>query len=373
MVCVPFIALTSINTHSTPILQRSANKIQTNARYTGILYSIRHDPDVFLIGVHHVTTARSQQIHPDITPYYHCVSRCVRRSFLCGEDSFTGQSYEHRRAWIEERILTLSTVYCIDVCAYAVMSNHYHIVVHIDKKKAKDLSDHEVIERWCSEHNSPSIIKKFKSHQIMTDTEKLVCSEIITIWRERLSSISWFMKELNHGIAVQANKEDQCTGRFWEGRFKSQALLDEKALLAAMAYVDLNPVRANTAKLPETSEHTSLKYRLDSLKLSQKQPIALLPFASDLNEKSSHSIPFSFVDYLELVDWIGRQIREDKQGHIEKTEPKILQRLTLSHKEYYCVCTALESKPRLWIGTSDKIVNAKTKLERQRMVALVIA
>ena len=320
-----------------------------------------------------MTTARSQQIHPDITPYYHCVSRCVRRSFLCGEDSFTGQSYEHRRAWIEERILTLSAVYCIDVCAYAVMSNHYHIVVYIDENQAHSLTDEEVVDRWCSEHNTPPIVKKFKLNQLNTDTEKRIFSKLITAWRERLSSISWFMKELNHGIAVQANKEDKCTGRFWEGRFKSQALLDEKALLAAMAYVDLNPVRAKVSELPETSEHTSLKYRLDSLKTSSKHASKLRPFLDDIHSEPSDSIPFTFPDYLELVDWIGRQIRDDKQGYIEKEQPKILQRLALSDNEYYSVCTSLESKPRLWIGTLSKIVNAKETLRRKRMVALVIA
>ena len=99
-----------------------------------------------------MATPRKQQISLIDTPYHHCVARCVRRAFLCGEDTLSGQSFEHRREWIEEKLHFLSQVFAIDVCAYAVMSNHYHVVLFIDEEKAKQWSINEVIERWHRLH-----------------------------------------------------------------------------------------------------------------------------------------------------------------------------------------------------------------------------
>ena len=84
-----------------------------------------------------MTTARKQLISLTDTPYYHCISRCVRRAFLCGEDKNTGQNYDHRQGWIEDKLLELSQVFAIDVCAYAVMSNHTHMVLFVDEDSAK--------------------------------------------------------------------------------------------------------------------------------------------------------------------------------------------------------------------------------------------
>mgnify|MGYP005667033779 CR=1 FL=1 len=94
-----------------------------------------------------MTRARETQISLDVTPYYHCVSRCVRRAFLCGKDSYTGANYEHRRQWVEDRLLLLAEVFAIDLCAYAVMSNHLHVALHINAAKAHSLSDLEASKR----------------------------------------------------------------------------------------------------------------------------------------------------------------------------------------------------------------------------------
>ena len=94
-----------------------------------------------------MTTARRQLIDAESTPFYHVINRCVRRAFLCGEDVLSGRSYEHRRGWIVDKIRQLSSIFCIDVCAYAVMSNHYHLVLKIDLAAQQSLSPFEVIER----------------------------------------------------------------------------------------------------------------------------------------------------------------------------------------------------------------------------------
>ncbi|MFT7429858.1 MAG: hypothetical protein ACI971_000298 [Colwellia sp.] len=108
-----------------------------------------------------MATPRKQQISLVDTPYYHCVARCVRRVFLCGEDVLSGQSFEHRRGWVEGRLHFLIDVFAIDVCAYAVMSNHYHVVLFIDEEKAKQWSMSEVLERWHRLHKGTLLTQQY--------------------------------------------------------------------------------------------------------------------------------------------------------------------------------------------------------------------
>ena len=112
-----------------------------------------------------MTQARSQLVDPSITPYYHCICRCVRRAFLCGHDDLTGRSYEHRKQWLVERLGVVSRAFAIEVCAYAVMSNHYHLVVRINRKMAEQWSDDEVIERWERLYSLPRVIENYRNGQ----------------------------------------------------------------------------------------------------------------------------------------------------------------------------------------------------------------
>jgi len=146
------------------------------------------------------------------------------------------------------------------------------------------------------------------------------------------------MRLLNEDIARKANKEDNCTGRFWEGRFKSQALLDEAALAACMAYVDLNPIRAKVASIPEESNHTSVKKRLGSA-ATGNQPKSLLRFAGLPRKIMPKGLPFELKSYLELVELTGRVIREDKQGHIDNIYLPLLERVNISPENWLKLTT----------------------------------
>ena len=216
-----------------------------------------------------MTRPRSSLISLADTPWYHVVNRCVRRAFLCGRDAVSGQSFEHRRGWIETRIRELASVFTIDVAAYAVMSNHYHVVLRVDADRAAALTDDEVLARWTRLFTGPMLVQRYvqpATRATMGNAECDKVREMAHTYRQRLCDLSWFMRVLNESIARQANAEDGVKGHFWEGRFKSQALLDEQALLAAMAYVDLNPIRAGMVESLEDSAHTSIAARLGELK-----------------------------------------------------------------------------------------------------------
>ncbi len=205
---------------------------------------------------------RYAQVSLEDTPFYHCISRCVRRAFLCGVDDYSGKSYEHRRDWVESRLLELAAVFSIDLCAYAVMSNHLHLVLRVDLKTATEWTLEQVLQRWHLLYSGTLLSQRFLRGETLSDIEYITLQQTTEVYRQRLMDISWFMRALNEPIARQANREDGCSGRFWEGRFKSQPLLDDAAVLACMAYVDLNPIRAGIAKTPEDSDYTSIQRRI---------------------------------------------------------------------------------------------------------------
>mgnify|MGYP003632382199 CR=1 FL=1 len=314
--------------------------------------------------------SRKSQISLIDTPYYHCVSRCVRRSFLCGIDKYSGQSYEHRRGWVESRLLFLASVFSIDICAYAVMSNHTHIVLHVDKTLAEAWGTEAVLTRYHKLHKGTLLTQKYLKGDPLTQGELISFDETVELYRKRLYDISWFMRDLNEYIAREANKEDDCTGRFWEGRFKSQALLDESAVLACMAYVDLNPIRANVASTPEASKNTSIKKRTKALKNKRPQPKTLMPFIGNHKEDMPKGITFDLKDYCELVDTTGRYIHDRKSGVIDDKQNPILERLGLNSAQWLTLTTEFEKHFYYAAGAEQMMHAFKRHTQHQRLRGL---
>lgn len=246
--------------------------------------------------------SRKSLISLQDTPYYHCISRCVRRSYLCGYDRISNVSYEHRKAWVEKRLLFLSKVFAIDICAYAVMSNHVHVILCVNKNAALSWSINTVLKQWHQMHRGTILTRKYMKGELLNDSELETVKSTAEVYRKRLFDISWFMRNLNEFIARKANEEDNCTGRFWEGRFRSQALLTEKALLSCMAYVDLNPIRAGAATDLKNSLHTSIHKRLTSSTSKNKSERGLMPFKSQRISKNQRGLNFTLHSYCALLN-----------------------------------------------------------------------
>ena len=312
-------------------------------------------------------------VDPARSGVFHCVSRCVRRAFLCGRDSYSGRDFEHRRGWIRNRLRELAGLFAVEVHSYSVMSNHLHVVVRTLPQQVSGWGDEEVARRWLRLFPGRGGKKGVPPEE---DAIRILCLDHHKLMscREHLADLSWFMRCLNEPIARRANREDECSGRFWEGRFKCQKLEDMGAVLACMTYVDLNPLRAGIARTPEECAFTSGQDRAlasrarrqiarapEDATPAQARLIAqaraeaqrdhwLAPFG--LAEKSNgdrqsnpgtmergstpNAIPastllpnLSLERYLELLDWTGRQVRSDKRGFLSPHLRPTLERLDL--------------------------------------------
>jgi hypothetical protein len=315
---------------------------------------------------------RSKYVEEGQEGVFHCFSRCVRRAFLYGYDAVTQQDFSHRKTWIVERMKFLAGIFAIDVCAFAVLANHYHNVLRTRPDIADSWSDHEVAVRWLQLCPRKPQSKKRPVPPIETQINALLASpQRIAQLRKRLCSLSWFMGRLNEFIARAANAEDKVKGRFWESRFKCQALLDDAAVIAGMAYVDLNIIRAGLAAMPEDSDFTSIQERIRGWQETNLSAIAAQPSPIAQPERNPHvdswlcpitSTPqrrgildISESQYVDLIDQSGRIVRQNKRGSINPDLAPILLRIG--------------AKPEAWIDTISRF-GSKFHLAAGRCVNL---
>jgi hypothetical protein len=268
-----------------------------------------------------------------------------------------------------------------------------HLVLSLFIESIKDLTDEEILQRWNllfpkkrDVNDIPVELSKPELEFLLLDKKRIL--EL----RNRLSNISWFMRCLNEYIAKRANKEDECKGRFWEGRFKCQALLDEGSILACMAYVDLNPIRAGIKDRPEESKYTSVNDRIvakqakekiiyyenqDKNKISLKQRnemdkvyleanIAswLSPFKDGAEGNDNRILSIELNQYLALIDWTGREIKNNKKGKIPSDIAPILTRLEINNEQWV---TSIENYGKLFyrvVGRLDRVIQFAANIDR---------
>ena len=313
--------------------------------------------------------ARAEVFVPTEVATVHVMNRVVRRCFLFGDDPVSGKNFDHRKVWIETLLIRLAASFGIDLLGFSILSNHFHLILRSRPDVVAEWSDTEAARRWLmvcplrrDDDDQPCEPTDMDLNTIRCHPGKL---EKI---RLRLSDISWWMRILCQRIAQRANQEDGEKGRFFQTRFQAVRLLDEQALLACAAYVDLNPIRARIARTLEDSDFTSVQRRIEAVKAEhqlprdntsptittvsgsvsvKKSPAALDQFlspvaiderngplgpvvsASSFRASDKGFLPISREAYLQLLDWTARNLAPGKRGRSPESLAPLFTRLGL--------------------------------------------
>ncbi len=309
---------------------------------------------------------RKDIVNVEVTRYYHCISQCVRQAMLCGGER------QHRKGWIANRLRELTSAFAIGVVGHAPMDNHLHVVVRLEPERALVWSDEEVVRRWLTLYQPKKKIDQDDPDAVAAYIAEVVKdADLVAEYRSRLADLGWFMKSLKEPLARMANKEDGCKGAFWAARYKSIALLDEEAVVAVCAYVDLNPVAAGLARLPERSRFTSLLARITHIrgkkqgwetliaardKATAATRTALARLEEDLwlspvedrrsqgASRGGMSEHLTLASYLMLVDYTSRLLRKGK-ARVKSTERSVFERLGSTAERWGQRMQRLFSKP----------------------------
>ena len=358
--------------------------------------------------------ARVEVFAADEIAIVHVMNRTVRRCFLLGFDPITGKNLDHRKAWMETELERLAKNMGIDLLCYSILSNHFHLVLRSRPDVVGEWDDTEVARRWlmlCPKRRdadrNPKEPKESELNAIRNKPSKV--KEI----RSRLSDISWWMRLLSQKVAQRANRDDEEVGKFWQARYRAVRLLDETALLACAAYVDLNPIRAAMAQTIETSDYTSAQQRalefqsalhselahanetkgidmaaLESesastpckTKVSPKSiakslsPLTIDELRSELGACCHRSgyrasdkgfLPMGVADYLNLLDWTARQLRTDKRGPTPECAEPIFERLGID-ADIWCELTRDFGRLFSVVAGKPKVIESTRSRTRQQ-------
>jgi hypothetical protein len=293
---------------------------------------------------------------------YHCISRCVRRAFLYGYDAYSKFNYDHRKDWLKDRLKFLISVFTIEVLDCALMDNHQHTLLRTRPDLLAELSDEQVAHRWLSLYPRAEFKGSLDS-ELARQYVQMLCqdAERITELRQRLGSVSWFMKSVNEFIARKANAEDKCKGRFWEGRFRCIKVEGEGAILGCAVYIDLNPIRAGKADTPETSKYTGAYERIRGLKKKglkdgEEPELWLAPVQDTARRRGFLSITLN--EYLSILDATGRELKKGKRGRIPSELEPILVRLGLEPASWLETAGTFGKKFSHFAGPEESLLKA---------------
>ena len=316
---------------------------------------------------------------------YHVTTRCVRQAFLLGDDYQTGHSNHQRKRWIEEWFQSLTDVMLIEICAYAVMDNHTHSILRNRPDLLENMDDVEIAKRLVRLYPGFQCLQALPEE---ADAERVreLLSDLDELHRRKylLTDISIFMARWEEAVARRANKVEDKKGRFWEGRFHCQKLLDTASILAATIYVELNPLRANIVELPEYSQYTSLVKRLKLVHLASGHSMEHLMDSDKLEEQAilkedvenqsspklvtnvlvcEQFLPFGRHKYLKVLDYVSRRKRLGKSSTTATAE-KLLVRLGVEPDRWRKTASTFEESYRLFAGSPELL--SQTAVEKKK-------
>ncbi|MCR9291378.1 MAG: hypothetical protein NXI32_01585 [bacterium] len=340
---------------------------------------------------------RQDVFSPDEIACVHVMNRTVRRCFLMGDDPISGKNFDHRKLWMDQKLELHAANFGIDLLGQAILSNHFHLVLRSRPDVVATWKDQEVAKRWlrlCPQRKhadgSPKKPTRAEIKSITGDPEKL--REI----RSRLSDISWWMRLLCQYVAQRANRDTEETGKFWQDRFRAVRLLDASALLACVAYVDLNPIRAELAATLEESDFTSAQKRLEALLLqtvaskqatepspananpspdrslapvhNDEQAAEIGPCASQSGTRCSDKgfLNLTAAEYLQLLDWTARKVVAGKSGSTPVDAPPLLERVGLKTASWLALVSDFGRLFHNVAGQPQEIARTRSRCTQRR-------